>query len=172
MINRGRSRLKLLMRVMITGYYMRLIRLPRQNYPERRKRGRRMSPRAIAPNRCVTLTLTTTKHTPIGTGYKCTRRPGKRGRRGSRGRCYSSCRRRRPITHTGSWRCGVEPRRWGEKEAVMVVNIVVASTDIRLELSLIERCGRGGISSGVSLCLLLAMMRRRSSPIIIHTRMT
>lgn len=140
MINRSRSRLKLLMRVMITGYYMRLIRLPRQNHPERRKRGRRMSPRAIAANRCVTLTMTTTEHTPIGTGYKCTRRPGERGRRGCWGCCYSGGRGCQwPITHSGSWRCGVEPRRWGEEEAVMVINIAVASTNKRLELSLIER---------------------------------
>jgi hypothetical protein len=141
MINRSRSRLKLLMLVVITGYYMRLIRLPRQNHPERRKRGRRRNPRAIAPDRSVALTMTT-KHTPIRTGYKRTRRPRERGRGGGWGCCYRSGRRRRwPITHSGSWRCGVEPRRWGEEEAVMVINVAVAvaSTDKRLGLSLIER---------------------------------
>jgi hypothetical protein len=54
----------------------------------------------------------------------------------------------------------------------MVINIVITSTDKRLELSLIESSRRGSISSGVSLYLLLATKRRHSSPIIIHTRMT
>ena len=150
---------------------MRLIRLPRQNHPERRKRGRRRSPRAIAPNMSVALTMTT-KHTPIRTGYKRTRCPGERRRRGNWGRCYRSGCRRWPISHSGSWRCGVKPWRWGEEEAIMVINIVVASTDKRLGLSLIKGSGWNSISSWLSLCLLLDTMRRRSNPIIIHTRMT
>ena len=139
MVNRSRSRLKLLMLVMITGYYMRLIRLSRQNHSERRKRGRRKNPRAFASNMSVALTVTT-KHTPIRTRYKRIRRPGERSRRGGWGRCYRSGGGHRwPITHSGSWRSGVESRRWGEEEAVMIISVVGASTGKRRELSLIER---------------------------------
>ena len=177
MINRSRSRLRLLvlvlLLVMITGYHMRLIRFPRQSHPEWRKRRRRRKPRAIAPNMSMALTMTTTKHAPICTGYKRTRCPGERGRRGSwRCCCHSGRRRLWPIRQPGPWRCGVEPRRWGEEEAVMII-VVVASTDERLGLSLVERSSRrGSISSGNSWLSLLDTMRSRNSPIIIHTRMT